>query len=267
MRTSTGSVATDLALHQRDVFGIRHLVDIDDHAERPAEAAVELGLDRPLDDVVVPAAIGDEIGDGADLEIVELGEAGEIVAPRHGAVVVHDFADHSRRVQSRETGDVDRGFGMTGADQDATVARHQREDMAGADDVVGALGRVDGDGNGARTIRGGDAGGHSFLSLDRYGEGGFLAGAVLARHQRQGQLLDPFPRQGQANQAAAVARHEGDRLRRCHLRRNDQIPFVLPALVVDEHEHAAVAGLLDDLRRRRHHVVKGHGLDTPATRR
>ena len=44
-----------------------------------------------------------------------------------------------------------------------------------------------------------------------------------------------------------MGRHEIDRVGRGHLRRDHQIALVLPILVVDEHEHAAVARLLDDL--------------------
>src|SRR6185437_12513802 len=41
-------------------------------------------------------------------------------------------------------------------------------------------------------------------------------------------------------------RHEVDRVRRGHLRRDDQVAFIFPAFVVDENEHAAVARFVDD---------------------
>ena len=64
-----------IALHQRDVLRHRHLVDVDDAAEVAAVDAVERGLAQPLDDRIVAPAIGDQVGDGADLEAVALGEA------------------------------------------------------------------------------------------------------------------------------------------------------------------------------------------------
>ena len=57
--------------------------------------------------------------------------------------------------------------------------------------------------------------------------------------------------QRQADQAAAMGRHEVDRAGRAHLRRDDQVAFVLAVLVVDEDEHAPVPRVLDDLFGRR----------------
>ena len=46
---------------------------------------------------------------------------------------------------------------------------------------------------------------------------------------------------------APVRRHEVDRVRRAHLRRDDEVALVLAVLVVDEDEHPPVARVLDDL--------------------
>ena len=70
------------------------------------------------------------------------------------------------------------------------------------------------------------------------------------------ELLDALAGQRQADQAAAVARHEVDRLRRRHLRRDDQVALVLAILVVDQDDHAAVADVLDDLLDRRQRRVE-----------
>ena len=51
---------------------------------------------------------------------------------------------------------------------------------------------------------------------------------------------------GKADQAAAEARHEIDRVRGRHLRRDDEVAFVFAVLVVHEDEHPALAGVLDD---------------------
>ena len=72
--------------------------------------------------------------------------------------------------------DIDRGLGMAGADQHAAGARDEREDMAGRDERVGAVGGVDRHRDGARAVGGGDAGGDALARLDRDGEGGFHAG-------------------------------------------------------------------------------------------
>ena len=94
----------------------------------------------------------DQVGDGAELQIVALREGDQVRQPRHGAVVVHDLADHAGRVQAGLARDIDRRLGMAGAHQRAALARHQREDMAGRDDVVAAAFRIDRDGDGVGAV-------------------------------------------------------------------------------------------------------------------
>ena len=53
--------------------------------------------------------------------------------------------------------------------------------------------------------------------------------------------------QGQADQAAAVLGHEVDGSGVAELGRDDEVALVLAVLVVDQHEHAAGAGVLDQL--------------------
>jgi hypothetical protein len=74
-----------------------------------------------------------------------------------------------------------------------------------------------------------------------------LASIETGGHQAKTQLLDPLAHHREADQAAAVFGHEIDRIRRRHLRRNDQIAFVLAVLVIDQDEDAAVACVLDHL--------------------
>ena len=130
---------------------------------------------------------------------------------------------------------------MAGAHQHAAVARHQRKDVAGADDVVGALVGIDGHRHRARPVGGRDAGGHAFARLDRGGEGGLVAGLVVPGHQRQVEPLDPVLVHGEAHQAAAEADHEVDRLGRHLLGCDNQIAFILPVLVVRHDHHLSQA--------------------------
>ncbi len=97
-------------------------------------------------------------------------------------------------IEPGEPRDIDRGLGMAGAHQHAAVARHQREDVARRDDVLGALGRIDRDRDGAGAVGRGDAGGDAVARLDRDGEGGLEARGVVLRHQRQAQLLAALAR-------------------------------------------------------------------------
>jgi hypothetical protein len=206
----------------------------------------------------VATPIGDQVGDGRDLQAVALGEGDQVVAPGHGAVVVHDLADHARRVEAGQACQVDRRLGVAGAHQDTALPGNQREDMPRRHDIVLALGRVDGHRDAVRAVRGRDARGHAVARLDAQGEGRLVARLVVLRHERQLELGHASRGERQANQPAAVLGHEIDRLGRGHLRRNDQVALVLALLVVDQDEHPAVARLFDDLLDRRQHFAEGH---------
>jgi hypothetical protein len=195
--------------------------------------------------MILLQAVGDEVPDGADLEAVQLREGDEIVHPRHRPILLHDLADHARGIEAGQAGDVDRRLGMAGADQHPAILRYQWEDVAGGDDVLRALGCIDRDGDGAGAVARGDAGGHAVPRLDRGGEGRFVAGAVVPAHQLQAELVDPALGHGEADETSPVLGHEVDRVRSRHLRRDHQIAFILPVLVVDKDEHAAVPGLVD----------------------
>src|SRR3546814_6595982 len=85
--------------------------------------------------------------------------------------------------------------------------------MARRHDVVAALARVDRHGNGARAVARRNARRHTLARLDRSREGGFVPRAVLAAHQFEPERVDARLGQRQADEAAAMRRHEVDRVR------------------------------------------------------
>ena len=105
--------------------------------------------------------------------------------------------------------------------------------------------RVDRHGDRLGAVGGGNAGRDALARFDRDGERGLVARAVLLAHERQAKLFDPCPGQRQADQAARMACHEVDRVGCRELRRDNQIAFVFAVLVIDQDEHPAVAGFLD----------------------
>ena len=210
-------------------------------------AAYKIHLGGAGHQPVVLQAIGNKIGDGGDFQIVFLGERHQFRQPRHGAIIVHDLTDDAGGNQPGEPRHIHRRFGMSSTHQHAAVTSDQRKDVAGRDDVAFALGRVDGHRNGVRPIVRRNAGGDAFARFDRYRERRLMPRAVAIRHQRQAKLGGALVGQRQANQAAAMLGHEVDRRRRRHLGWNDKIAFVLAVLVIDQDEHAAVAGFFDNL--------------------
>ena len=65
----------------------------------------------------------------------------EVGDPGHGAVVVHDLAEHPGRVQAGHAGQVDGGLGVAGPLEHAALGVAQREDVPGSGEVAGAGGR------------------------------------------------------------------------------------------------------------------------------
>jgi hypothetical protein len=143
--------------------------------------------------------------------------------------------------------DIDRGLGVASAHQGATLARDEGEHMAWGDDLLAPTFGIDRDRNGVGAVVRGDAGRDPLGRLDRDGEGGLVAGAVVPAHEGEAKLLDALAGQGEADQAAGVAGHEVDRVGGGELRGDHQVAFVFAILVIDQDEHAAVAGLLDQL--------------------
>ncbi len=149
----------DMALDQSKLLEPRGLVEESLGGPAAAPAALELRFRGLGDDPVLAKAIGDEVANRADAKAVQLGEGEEIVHPRHAAVLRHDFADHARRIEAGQPGDVDRRLGMAGANQHAAITRDQREDVPRRDDRLGPLPGVDCDRDGARPVGGGNTGG------------------------------------------------------------------------------------------------------------
>ena len=100
------------------------------------------------------------------LEAVALREGDEIGHARHGAVVVHDLADDGGGVEPGKARKIDGGLGVAGADQHAALARDERKDVAGRDNVIRTLGRVDGGRDRARAVVRGDSGRDALARLD-----------------------------------------------------------------------------------------------------
>ena len=172
----------EVSLHQGHVLGVGGFVGEDDHAELAAVEAVQGGFQDTLDNAVVAQPVGDEVGDGGDLDAMELGEFDQVRHAGHGPVLVHDLADHAGRVEPRQAGHVHRRLGVSGALKHAARLRSEGEHVAGADDVVRALGGVDGGGDGARPVGSGNACAHPFSRLDGHREGRLVARFVVVGH-------------------------------------------------------------------------------------
>ena len=185
------------------------------------------------------AAVLDQVGDGADFQTVFFGKNQQVGQPGHGAIVLHDLADHRGGGATGHGGQIATGFGVTGAHQHAAVNRLQRKDMAGLHQVIdlGVFGdcRL----NGARTVCRRNAGGHAFGRFNRNREGGAFFVAIAQRHGWQLQALAALAGERQADQAATEARHEIDGFWRHVVGGQHQVAFVFAVFFIDQDDDLA----------------------------
>src|ERR1700682_5919198 len=135
---------------------------------------------------------------------------------------------------------------MTRARQHAARLRHQRKYVPRLTQVLRpgirryrGLDRV-------RAIMRGYPRGHAFGGLDRQGEVGAMRAVGIAYHERQAQLAAALARQGEADEAAPIARHEVHVLRTNAIRCHDEVAFIFAILVVHDHGHFTEAQVLED---------------------
>ncbi len=244
MRTSTGVAAGgfDVAAHQRNVGLAVESRAVGDHAEF-AVAGGNDGFALALDEALVGHAVADDLGGGDHLEVVLAAEVGEFGDARHGAVIAHDFADDAGGVESGHAGEIDGGFGLPGADQDAAFAGAQRKDVAGAHQVRGARGGIDGDLDGAGAVGGADAGGDALAGFDGFGEGGAEGRLVGAGHGAKPQVVAALLGEREADESPAEAGHEVDGLGSDFFGGHGEVAFVLAVFVIDDDDHASGAHL------------------------
>ena len=95
-----------------------------------------------LDEALALAAVFDEVFDGAKFELVSDGEGVEFGQASHGSVVVHNFANDGNRETAGQAGEVNGGFGVSGALEDAAIFGPQGEDVTWLDEVFGDGGGV-----------------------------------------------------------------------------------------------------------------------------
>jgi hypothetical protein len=240
-------VFEDLTLYQGDVIDVVDVVLVDDGPELATLLGGKRRLRRPAHQRLVPEAVLDQIGDGHDLESVPSREGDEVRHPRHGAVVVHDLADHTGGLQARQPGQIHRSLRLTRAAEHPAVPSPKREDVAGTHDVLGSGVVGDGNRDGGGAIRRGDTGRDPLAGLDRHGKGRAVARGVLRvrHHHREAELPQALLGHRQADQPAAMGGHEVDGLGAALLGGHAQVALVLPILVVHEDHHPAGANLFE----------------------
>ena len=82
--------------------------------------------------------VGDDVGDGDDLNAVLVGEIFQRFHAGHCSVGVHDFTDDRSRILTGQPGQVNRGLGLARSFQNTAFRVFQRKDVAGLTQVLWA---------------------------------------------------------------------------------------------------------------------------------
>ena len=227
--------AGDIAADQGHMF---HIV-IDARVAHRPELSVPgryPGLGHPLDELLVLAAVGDQIGDRDHRQVVLVSEDPQLVGLGHRSFVLltDDLADRAGRLQARHPGQFDGGLGVARPAQHTALLGPQRDHVAGLGEIVGRAGRVGQQAHGGGPIGCGDPGPHPVAGVDGDGVGGAVLVLVHRVHRQQPEPVADGPVQRHAQVSRRVAHHEGDEFGRGHLRGEDKVTLVLAVLVVDD---------------------------------
>ena len=247
-----------------------HAVDLVlvDDGPKITELCRHLGGRRTAHELLGSQAVGHEVPNRHDLEIVIPAELDQVRHARHRPIVVHDLADHTGRTTTRETREVDRTFGLADAPQHAAFACAERKDVSRPHDVLRSRilchRRLDRSCSVGRR----DARRHALTRFDRNRECGTERSRILVvrHHHAKIELLELRLLEGHADQASTVRRHEVDRFRRHEFRRHAQVALVLSVLVIDEDHHSTRRNLRERFRDRGERMFGG-GRSRGAVRR
>ncbi len=231
---------------------------------RVEQAIVRLEGDRLLDhglhQLLVLSPVLDQVGDGADLEVVLGCKDLELRHPGHGPVVVHDLADDAHGRAARELREVHDPLRLTAAHEHTALTCPERKDMPRARKVGGLGGGVGRDLNRPRAIRGADSGRDPGRRLDRDGERRPVSVGVVRRLHREVEPIADLSRHRGTDEASPFLRHEVDGLRRDLVSEHGEVALVLAVRVIDKDDHAPLAEVVDDLGDRGDgHVGDGSG--------
>lgn len=197
--------------------------------------------------------VGDEVGNGADLDppLARKGNAG--LASQHADVladgltgnllaVVNNLADGGGLCLAGQTAELNSGLGVAVALADASSAGLQREDVAGATQALGLGARIGEHAAHEGAVAGADASGDGRVSgVDGDGVGGAARVFVVGDHLGEAEGGDEGGRERRADVAGGVADEEAHLLGGHILSGDDEVGFVLAGGVIEDDEELAIS--------------------------
>ena len=218
---------------------------VDDGLEETANSGRQGRGRRFVDQKVIIQSVLDQISDCHHFQFVLFGEAHEVGQSRHRAVVFHNFADNPGRLEPRQTGQVDRAFGLSRAHQDAAIAGAQRKYVAGGNQILWFGFICNCIENGLSSIGGGNAGANAGGGVHRYRKRSAERRGVVRHHHRDTQLSDALFGERQTDQPTAMGRHKINCFRSDFLGSHAEIAFVLAVFIIHQNDHLTAANIGD----------------------
>ena len=252
--------------HERHMLVRVDVIPVSDDAEL-AELRREARLGNAVDQAFRAKAMGDDLRDRDERQIVLLREAIQVGPLRRCAIRVEDLADDTGRLEARKPHEVHCCLGVADALQHAAFPRPQGMHVPGPAQVGRHRVRIRGRTNGSRPIRGADAGrdAETGRRIHRDGERRTHCVRVLPAHQRKVELGDTFRTQREADHALRF-HEEVHHRRRDEFRGADEVALILPILVVRDDQELSLTkvgdGLLDAAKR--HGIQKEVGREKAA---
>ena len=237
LRQPRHTAVLPFAHHQRRVFSALNHAAVADETRHPVPGG-QVRLRHPANQLFVGAPVGNQLGDAENLELVPDGKLLQLRQPRHAAVLVHNLADHPRRIRPGGLTQVHHCLRMPRPGQHPAVRSLQRKHMPRMDKIRSPRRRVNQRPYGGAAVVGRNARGCPPLVVHRSGESrGLRRAGVAAAEHRDVQLVQPLRQHRHAHQPPRVRHHKGNGRRRGMLGEQKQVAFVLAALIVNHNHH------------------------------
>ena len=123
----------------------------------------------------------------------------EIGESRHRPIRIKNFTDHTGRLNPRQTGKIDPGFGMPCTGQHPPGLSHNRKNVSWAHNILAGRVFIHRGADSVSTVGCRDAGTDAIGSFDRDCKVRRVARVVVVHHQWQLKMLAPLFSQGQAD--------------------------------------------------------------------
>ncbi len=173
-----------ISAYQGHVLIVVHIAGIRDHP-KIAKRGGQNGFREAAHVALMLHPVANQLGHGEHFQVVFAAKFNQLRHAGHRAVFAHDFANHSGRSQSGDPRQVHAGFGLSGANQNSSIARPQRKNMARTRKVLWLGFGIDGRKDRDRTVRGADARTYSHSCVPRLRKCGSVNRSVERRPQRQ----------------------------------------------------------------------------------